>query len=349
VNPYSGLPPHRFWRRSVSNVARHMFDPVVATKFRLGQDDRIATAGSCFAQHISRKLSQIGFRHFVLESGGDLSPEERKRRNFGVFSARYGNIYTTRQLVQIFEEAYGRRAPHERTWQRADGRFVDPYRPNIEPDGFVSAEAVVESRQTHLAYVRQVFEQADVFVFTLGLTETWLSRADNSAFPLAPGVSGGSFDEADHRFVNLNVSDVEGDLIAFLEGLKAVNPGIKVLLTVSPVPLIATYENRSVVVSTTYSKSVLRVAVETVWQKYDWVDYFPSFEIITGSFNGGVYYELDGREIGNGGVAHAMRCFVKNYTLSGAESQKTCPPPPSPPVDDFQIVCDEETIAQVNI
>jgi hypothetical protein len=156
VNPYSGLQDYRFWRRSVSNVERHLFDPVVNAKFKLARDDRIATAGSCFAQHISRRLVQVGFNYFVSESGGDLPVADRTTRNFGVFSARYGNIYTTRQLLQLFDEAFGLRVPQDQTWRRPDGRFVDPFRPQIEPDGFKDPFAVVASRSDHLKFVRDM-------------------------------------------------------------------------------------------------------------------------------------------------------------------------------------------------
>src|SRR5262245_61980744 len=52
----------------------------------------------------------------------------------------------------------------------------------------------------------------DVFVFTLGLTEGWVSRADGAAFPLCPGVAGGTFDPAKHVFLNLRVNEVIDDL-----------------------------------------------------------------------------------------------------------------------------------------
>ena len=85
------------------------------------------------------------------------------------------------------------------------------------------------------------------------------------------------------------------------------------ILTVSPVPLIATMENRSVLVSTTYSKSVLRVAAEVVAKRYDFVAYFPSYEIITGGFNRGSYFAEDLRSVTEAGVAHVMRLFMRHY------------------------------------
>ena len=342
-NPYKGLPDHQFWRRGVSGVEHHRLDPIVEPRFRIAKDDRVATAGSCFAQHISNRLSKTGFNYFVTEEGADLTPEERKRRNFGVFSARFGNLYTTAQLRQLFQEAFDQRTPDDAAFERPDGRYIDPFRPQIEPDGHATIEDVAQARRAHLDAVRRMFLDCDVFIFTLGLTEAWRSTTDQSVYPIAPGVVGGAFDPARHAFVNFDLAAVEADLEAFLADLKQVNPGVRVLLTVSPVPLIATYEKRHVLVSTTYSKSVLRVVAEQVMRRHDWVDYFPSYEIITGSYAGGLYYEDDFREVNNLGVAHAMRCFLRNYTEGGARQDADAAHIAAARTTD--IICDEEAIA----
>ena len=351
TNPYATIKDFHLWRRSVARGETHLFDPVVSPRFHLGKTTKIATAGSCFAQHISRQLQRIGFHYFVPESGLELTSEERGRRNFGVFSARYGNLYTARQLLQLFEEAFEGREPAEKAWLRDDGRYVDPYRPQIEPDGFETVEAVIEARGRHLSAVRSVFLDADVLVFTLGLTEAWRSRVDGSVFPLAPGVVAGSFDDSRHEFINFKVGDVDLDLSVFLEKLKQKNPLVKVLLTVSPVPLIATYEKRNVLVSTTYSKSVLRVAADQIISRFDWVDYFPSYEIITGSYAGGLYYEADYREVNSRGVAHAMRCFVRNYAsrASSEAPAELALPRETSDTAHRDIICDEEAIDAIRV
>lgn len=344
INPYQGLPNHQFWRRAVSGVEHHLLDPVVAPKFKIEREERVATAGSCFAQHISRRLSQIGFNYFVTEAGEGLSEAERRDRNYGTFSARYGNLYTTAQLFQLFQEAFEQRRPVDRVLQRPDGRYVDIYRQQIEPDGYVDPAEVAVERARHLSAVRRMFSECDVFVFTLGLTEGWRSRRDGSVVPIAPGVIGGKFDPAEYEFRNFTVDEARADLEAFLAALKVINPQVRVLLTVSPVPLIATYENRHVLVSTTYSKAVLRVVAEQTMQAYDWVDYFPSYEIITGSYAGGLYYEADHREVNRLGVAHAMRCFLNNYV-----GQRERPPTMAAPDmgSGSTVICDEEVLAQV--
>ena len=345
-NPYRGLPDHQFWRRSISRTEPHRLDPVVLTRFQIDPNSKVATAGSCFAQNISRKLRQIGFNYYVPEAGEHLEPEQRLPHNYGVFSARFGNIYTTAQLRQLFDEAFGRRTPAETYWKDANGRFFDVFRQQVEPNGFATLEELKADREAHLAAVRTMFETSDVFIFTLGLTEAWRSKADGSVYSSAPGVVAGDCDPDKYEFVNFTVPEVWEELETFLKALKEVNPGIKVLLTVSPVPLIATFENRNVLVSTTYSKSVLRVVAEMAIKAFDWVDYFPSFEIFNGSFSGGMYYEPDHREVNHLGVAHAMRVFLSNYV--DGESKVIAPNRPSAELiaraNNPGVVCDEEAM-----
>ncbi len=355
MNPYSSKPDYCFWRRAVSRVPRNDFDPVTRVKFRISPLDRVATAGSCFAQHISRRLRATGFNYFVPENGTELSEEERKLRNFGVFSARYGNVYTARQLLQLFDEAFGFRCLTAPTWRRPDGRWVDALRPLIEPAGFESEELVAEARLEHLSHVRRVFESANVFLFTLGLTEAWTFKSDGRVLPLAPGVSAGNYEPEKYEFVNFDVGSVIADLEECFAKIKSVNQEIKILLTVSPVPMIATSDDRNVLVSNTYSKSVLRVAADHVQRNVGWVDYFPSYEIITGSYCFGQYYEEDARLVNHIGLSHTLRVFLRHYAEGNSgESASTLAAQSLElgvvePRKSSEIVCDEEAIAAIRV
>lgn len=352
-NPYQGLPDHQFWRRSIEHVEPDEVDPVVRGRFTLQKSDKVATAGSCFAQHISRTLSKNGFNYYVSETGiaGGKQPEDD--RNFGVFSARFGNLYTTRQLVQLFDRAYGRFTPSDQAWMRPDGRYVDPFRPQVEPNGYASAKEVEADRAQHLNAVKNMFESLDIFVFTLGLTESWRDKRDGAVFPLAPGVVANGEDADNYEFVNFQVDDVVSDMQLFMDRLLSVNPKARVILTVSPVPLMATYEDRHVLVSTTYSKSVLRTAADALTRQNAICDYFPSYEIITGNFNRGAYYDNDLRSIREEGVSHVMRLFMKHYAGNvDANSQDVQQPKQSRIEKELmrearasaQVVCDEEAL-----
>jgi hypothetical protein len=316
VTPYAEQPDHAFWRKAISSLPASRVNPVVDFKSKINRTDKIVTAGSCFAQHIARRLQARHFCHLVTEPAPcALTPRVAKAYNYGVFSARYGNIYTSRQLVQLFDRAYGDFQPAEDVWVGEAGEFVDPFRPAIQSAGFATRVEYDADRKKHLAAVRRAFEELDVFVFTLGLTECWTSRLDGAAFPLCPGVVGGHFDGSRHRLVNLTVTDVVQDMCAFFDRLKRVNTGARAILTVSPVPLVATATDHHVLVANTYSKSVLRVAAEEIAAKVPAVQYFPSFEIITGSFNEGAYYESDRREVASTGVDHVMRLFFAHATV----------------------------------
>jgi len=313
-HPYEDAPAYAFWRRSVADMPLHEVDPVIRAEFAISKTDRVATAGSCFAQNISRYLQQQGFNFYVAEKAHPIvSRQLAHQYNYGTFSARYGNIYTARQLVQLLKRADDEFRPEEDIWETEDGRFIDPFRPQIQPDGFSTRTEYSADRATHLAKVRGLIEQLDVLVFTLGLTECWRSRADGAVFPLCPGVAGGTFDPARHEFINFGVDEIAGDLLESIDWIRKRNTKAKIILTVSPVPLIATAENRHVLVSTAYSKSVLRVAAEMVSTARPAVAYFPSYEIVAGSFNKGRYFANDLRSVTEEGVSHVMRLFLKHY------------------------------------
>ncbi|MBV8850836.1 MAG: GSCFA domain-containing protein [Methylobacteriaceae bacterium] len=319
-HPYKDLPDHALWRRAISNVAAPDLDPVVDVPFTIGAHDKVATSGSCFAQHIGRYLRESGLNYYVTETANPIAqPNIALNLGYGVFTARYGNIYTSRQLLQLLRRAFGRFTPKEDVWVEGSTKIIDPFRPNIQPDGFSSMREYRTDRESHLHHIREMFENLDVLVFTLGLTECWVSREDGAVFPLCPGVLGGTFDGRRHEFVNLDVEDVVADMTAFVSELRAVNPEARVILTVSPVPLIATAEPRHVLVSTVASKSVLRVACEKIVKACKGVAYFPSYEIVTGGFGKTSYFAEDCRSVTEDGVAHVMRVFMRHYVRnSGA-------------------------------
>lgn len=343
-HPYRHLPDHHFWSRAVANPALHELDPAIGTTLKVTPDLQIGTMGSCFAQHLARHLRLAGMTYLIAEPApGALDPSEARRRNFGVFSARYGNVYTVRQALQLFDRAFGTFQPDEPAWRRGDA-WVDPFRPQIEPDGFPSITALEADRQAHLEATRRVFTESGLFVFTLGLTEGWCSTSDGAVLPLAPGVAGGTFDPSRHRFVNFGIADVIQDLAALIERVHEVNPSVQVLLTISPVPLMATYEARHVLVSTIYSKSVLRVAADEVAVAFPFVHYFPSYEIITAPGLAERYFADDLRSVTEEGVAHVMRMFMRHCVPNAA--RHLVPAALAAELDALaEIVCDEEALA----
>jgi len=325
AHPYSSLPDSAFWSRSVTESAASQ---VLALSqedcFTIAPSERLASAGSCFAQHLARLLPGCGFNYLVTETG----PADRQ---FGVYPARFGNLYTVRQLLQLFERAYGLFEPTDRAWTSGDV-LVDPFRPGVENPGFADLDALLADRGAHFAAVRRMFEQCDVFVFTMGLTEAWVSDIDGAVFPLAPGVRGVPPQPSGYRHRNFTVPEMVGDMQRFVTHLRLLNPGVKLVLSVSPVPMAATYERRGVLVSNGYTKAALRVVADMVVHGDERVAYFPSYEAIAGHQAAGRYYEPDRRHISAEGVREVVDLFTRSYLARG----ESAPPlaaerPPSQP------------------
>lgn len=320
-HPYTNLPKQAFWKTAVAELDCRQIDLAWKPKAPVSREIKIITVGSCFAQHISKSLKENGFSWLDSEPApAELPPAEHAKHGYGVFSFRTGNIYTAALLKQWVMWATGK-AEQSRESFFGGGRYYDPFRPSLTPDGFSSAEEMLAARQTTLAAMLQAIKQADLFIFTLGLTEAWLNK-DGTVYPMCPGTIRGDFSAEKHIFHNYNDHEVVRDLVEVFDELRGINPGLRFLLTVSPVPLTATASGQHVLTATTYSKSVLRSAAGYLTQTREDTDYFPSYELITAPAFKGQFFEPNMRSVSSGGVAFVMGQFLGAI---GSEKRSSTP------------------------
>lgn len=315
MNPYSSLPPEAFWRTAIAAKNPHQIDHLWKPKKLLQKTHRIVTAGSCFAQHIGRALKAHGYKWVDAEPAPALMPESvKKSYNYGVFSFRTGNIYTAALLRQRVGWAFGEIPVPNELWIDAEGRYFDPFRPNIEPGGFASEAEFLSSREATLKAIRTTLTGTDLFVFTLGLTEAWENREHNYVYSMCPGTVAGTFSDKDHAFRNFQYHEIRQALRATFDWLKEVNPHIRFLLTVSPVPLTATAADQHVLVATSYSKSTLRAVAGDMAANRKDTDYFPSYEIISSFPFRAMFFEPNMRSVAPEGVQFVMKSFFDAQT-----------------------------------
>ncbi|PJE31659.1 GSCFA family protein [Pseudooceanicola antarcticus] len=307
-HPYQSLPARAYWKTGVAEVNPLQISGLWQPKLKVSPGQPIITAGSCFAQHIGRALAARGFDWFDAEPAPAWLFDEAETFNYGIFSFRTGNIYTARALLQWLRMAYGEMEPPEEWWHRK-GRVYDPLRPAIEPRGFESVEEARASRAATLVAIRRAVETARLFVFTLGLTESWANAETGLEYALCPGTLAGDFDPALHVFRNHRHAAILADMEAVLALLAARNPGLEVLLTVSPVPLTATASGEHVLTATSRSKATLRAVAGELVEDHPQVDYFPSYEIITHPVFRGMFYAPNQRSVVPEGVEVVMRNF----------------------------------------
>jgi hypothetical protein len=120
-----------------------------------------------------------------------------------------------------------------------------------------------------------------VVVLTLGLNEVWFDQKLQRHLNCAPSYYA-TKREAD-RF-ELHVTTVQeniNELEKIRERLVQMNPSVRIIVTVSPVPMSDTFSGRDVFIANTFSKSTLRVAAQIFADCYDNTDYFPSFDMVT--------------------------------------------------------------------
>jgi hypothetical protein len=343
-HPYENLPPQSFWRSVIAEGPEARLDGIAAPGFTLTGNDRIATAGSCFAQHIGKALRARGYRVLDAEPAPPFLSEANARRfGYGLYSGRYGNIYTVRQLKQFLTDTLADPDPPAEVWQR-DGSFFDALRPSVEPEGLSSPAEVRIHRSLHLANCRAMLEQAEVFIFTLGLTEAWEDRKTGRIFPTCPGVIAGQFHADRHAFRNFRYPEIIADLIEVRRLLELFRPGMRLLLTVSPVPLTATATGGHVLVANTYSKATLRAAAQGFAADHENTDYFPSYEIITDPAARGKWFDANLRTVRPEGVERVMAAFLSAY---GDGTALTPPPVVAPRRDadneerEDEVICEE--------
>ena len=341
LNPYQTLPDKAFWKLAVSN--RNLFDIIdlYEPKFNITSNSKIITFGSCFAQHIGKALKRNGYNWYITESKPTwFSIDQTKTFNYDIFTCRTGNIYTTSLLKQWVKWSIGNIQSPNELWH-INNRFYDPFRPNIEPNGFYSYQEAMNSRLQTICSFKRALLDADIFIFTMGLTESWWNKTENYEYPMCPGTVVGDFNNHKHLFMNQDYEFIKQELLEAINLIRKVNKNIKFILTISPVPLTATNSGSHVLVATSESKSILRAVAASLKNTYSAViDYFPSYEIINSPVFKGIFFEPNMRNVHPQGVKFVMKSFfdkIKNEKkiLSDEKKQKT---------KNNDVVCEEELL-----
>lgn len=332
-NPYKSVGSNGYWRSGVADVGVFGLSNLWKAPWALPENAGFITFGSCFAQHMSRALTYRKMNWINAEPApGGSSWQIKNSFNYDIFSARTGNIYTAAQLLTWARLANGEMPVEDcELWRDSGKRVYDMLRPQIEPDGFSSSEEARASLKSTAAAVRRAIETADVLVFTLGLTEGWQHRHTGMVYAICPGTSAGAFDPDLHAFHNYTYPEIIADLETAFAIFWKLNPALKIILTVSPVPLIATASGAHILTATTYSKSVLRAVAGDLSARHEAIDYFPSYELIAAPPTRAMFFAPDMRGIAAEGVQLVMKHFFNGLDLSGPPRTK------SPTPDDGEV------------
>jgi hypothetical protein len=262
--------------------------------FRLDREARIFTIGSCFARNVEEALLGHGFN--VLTRQGPFS-----------YAHGYLNRYNTPVMSHEIDLATGRK------------HFADASIANMDSDGYADLTAYghFDSRDQVVALRRETTDvfrsilSADFVIITAGLSEVWYDKEYDCYTNVAPSRAALVYPER-YEFRLLSYGDNLQGLRDLVARILEIRPACKIVMTVSPVPLNATFVDRDVLISNSYSKACLRAAVEEIQWQYPAIDYFPSFEM-TNLSSPDVVWESDRRHVRQSFVDAIMAEFIKRY------------------------------------
>lgn len=255
-------------------------------------DSKIFTMGSCFAYEIYQHLKQKGYPVLTKQ----ISEDEPELIWYNTYTIRYEFERLTKEFVQDTEDY----------WQTERG-FQDPYRRFL----FGNSKEQLWKKINYLnSVIKDGVLQADIIVITLGLTEVFFQNKNNKAICATPGYGSGGghdsyikFTNYDENFANIN---------KVMQIIHELNPRAQVVLTVSPVPLGSTFAEYDHVIANTESKSVLRTVAGEICRKYEFCNYFHSYELAMNFDRGSVFLE-DARHVCKPFVSHIMSEFEKHF------------------------------------
>jgi len=250
--------------------------PECAPSFSIDENSKVFTMGSCFAREVDKALVSSGFN--VISRSTNLSKAVERS---GADESLY-NKYTIHSIVNELRWALDPEHPYDpkrALVQISEENWTDP---QLGGSAFASSfESMCDFRESYCDSIRRA-KDADVIIITLGLVEAWYDKASELYLNLAPHPRAlkGAPDRFEMRVLDYN--EVTSELEEFYTiTQRFCKPDVKILITVSPVPLLATFRDQDVLVANTYSKAVQRAAVEYFIRKHENVDYFPSFEFVS--------------------------------------------------------------------
>lgn len=331
ITPYSEKAEKSFWKTGVAqvNLGDEPFK-LIHNLLISKENSKLSSIGSCFAQHVGK---------WLLENDYSFNRSQLDKKQISSFA--FGNVYTPKCLLQWLQSSRSSNK-FDIYYDEKVGRYLDLLRPSVFPEGFDSEETLRDSRNAAKNELLDTLKNTNVLIFTLGLTEAW-KDLDNIFYPSCPGVIAGEFNENIFYFHEFNYNEIQSDLLEIKGIIKHINPKIKMILTVSPVPLTATASDKHILVASQYSKSVLRSVAGYLSDNDDFFDYFPSFEIITVNNVDDFRFNANRRTVSNDAIEYVMSHFKSAFSNGEIHSSQK-----NKKEQYEETVCDEERLEALN-
>ncbi len=289
-------------------IGREWFLPAIQPRFKIQREDRIFAIGSCFARGIEKGLQGVGMR--VESVASEFDAFERSRP--GVTPLGFTNKYTVFSTLNDLRWALdpGCVYPEEAFVPLDDGRWVDL---QTNPTLKYGDLELTRERRRLINTVNARVADCRVLVLTLGLVEAWRDTRTGLYTNMTPTPE--MLRAAPERFLfEVTSYDQNRTALEEIHSLLAAHGhrDTQIVVTVSPVPLMATFRGGDVVVANAHSKALLRAAAEEWAARHANVHYFPSYEMVSYS-DPALVWEQDLRHVKGQAAQTIIKWFLKHY------------------------------------
>ena len=258
----------------------------------LRHSDRVVVMGSCFAEHIGARLSEMKWRTVVNPFGVLYNPLSIAEAMGRLISAR---PYTEEELTLYPHGGWS-------TWMH-HSRYAHP-----------DKETALQLINGSLAIGSQMLAQADMLIVTLGTAWVYRQKETNQ-------VVGNCHKVPERTFTRqrLTVEETVETMAAMLAQLWEVNPSLRMIITVSPVRHL-----KDTLHGNQLSKATLLLAVDELCRRFpDRVHYFPAYEIVMDELRDYRFYADDMAHPSPQAVEYVWERFVEHMTHREAQDFMT--------------------------
>ncbi|MTI22911.1 hypothetical protein E1176_17900 [Fulvivirga sp. RKSG066] len=220
----------------------------------------IMTIGSCFSDCMGSRFVE---------------------NKFTVLSNPFGTVYNPVSIANLLEYAHNNQQPPDHGY--TESQELHAHFDFHSTFSHTNKELVLDRINNAISQTNRFLKQTDWLIITVGTAYIY-ERLDN-------GEIVANCHKLPSRLFNkrlLSERQITGALEPVLARLKKANPSLKVIITVSPVR-----HTKDTIEKNMLSKSTLRVASSTLAQNLDFIDYFPSYEIMMDDLRDYRFYKSD--------------------------------------------------------
>lgn len=274
----------------------------------LSHNSKLFSLGSCFAINFNRWFNIHAAR-----------PER----------AGLEYYFNAPSVIRALRFAVGGELAEHSGWIVEEGgkeRVVDGFNHTLSaPDASQLREMQSELRKSQ----RMAFNESDVIIVTLGLSVVWEEFIEGDWVVLNSSPPKSYWGNRAFRVRNQTSSEVCEAVIEMAEILSRAQSKKKFVLSISPIPLKASFTGNDAKTETLYSKAALISGVrEAMTEIGKQLAYFPAFEIFWLTGNPQTKFQSDGRHLKSIEVQKICREFVEMFSTDSDRY---------PILDDFRV------------